>query len=221
MDRTETKSIQQKLAQSRSVWMTSQKGRFLSNLYTVLENPEYNEIICWSTDGRVILIINEEKLEATVSRMFEDCPTLISFYRRLESCFFAEVYDGEYNGNAFEHLHFTRDNRPNFKKFVKEMKRNVLDHSFDSTSTETDEECESPTKKIIKKDSKAYTYVNKQNCDQVLVSENTRAEFARLNKVLCKLQADILLEQKTRQALRMSILGCFLKKNLNSGDECL
>lgn len=96
MEKPSVLSIKQKLAKSRRIWNDISNDQFLCVLYKILDviqilkyivlhlaikNPKYNQILGWSADGKFVEIKNFTKVESEVLPLFDDCPTMLAFYR--------------------------------------------------------------------------------------------------------------------------------------------
>ena len=100
------------------------------------------------------------------------------------------MYDSEYQGNAYEHLHFTRERRPDFKsqKKGKKLSEDVFSSDASTIGDEDDEEVnEIKVKKIVKKESESPSLSP--------VSEERKSELARLNSIIMQLQSEIFIER--------------------------
>ena len=100
------------------------------------------------------------------------------------------MYDSEYQGNAYEHLHFTRERRPDFKsqKKGKKLSEDVFSSDASTIGDEDDEEVnEIKVRKIMKKESESPSLSS--------LSEERKSELARLNSIIMQLQSEIFIER--------------------------
>ena len=103
------------------------------------------------------------------------------------------MYDSEYQGNAYEHLHFTRERRPDFKSQKKGKKLSEDVFSWDASTIGDDEALEMDEmnfRKIVKKESDD-TFCTSSSP----LSEEKREELAYLNTIIMHLQSEILFER--------------------------
>ena len=105
------------------------------------------------------------------------------------------MYDSEYQGNAYEHLQFTREKRPDFKSQKKGKKLSEGIFSCDvSTIGDVEEDLEMDeikVRKIVKKESEDDTFSTPSS----FLSEEKREEINRLNTIIMHLQSEVLLER--------------------------
>jgi hypothetical protein len=83
-----------------------QKSIFLEKLCTILDNPEYNNIISWSDDGCSIIIHNKNNILEVLNTCY-NMTSHNSFIRQLNYFAFEKMN----NENIYHNSLFNRDNR--------------------------------------------------------------------------------------------------------------
>jgi hypothetical protein len=82
------------------------KSVFLEKLCTILDNPEYNNIISWSDDGCSIIIHNKDNILEVLNTCY-NMTSHNSFIRQLNYFAFEKIN----NENIYHNSLFNRDNR--------------------------------------------------------------------------------------------------------------
>ena len=92
---------------SSNIDKTSKCESFLSRLYTILSNEDYNNIIHWSNDGNRIIVVDVNKLSEVVLPKFYKHHNYSSFVRQLNMYDFHKS-KGISDYEEFEHRKFKR-----------------------------------------------------------------------------------------------------------------
>ena len=113
--------------------MTSNNNKksFLSKLYDILNDINYNEIISWNKEGTGIIIKNTIALCQSVLPKYYNHHNYSSFVRQLNSYGFHKIQGIVKDGEGFEHDNFTKNNtKEQIRQIIKINNKPIIKKKF-------------------------------------------------------------------------------------------
>jgi len=107
--------------------LEKKKNSFLSNLYDILNNRTYKEIIYWNKEGKGIIISNINKFSTMILPIYYKSSNYSSFIRQLNTYGFHKSKGIIKEGEGYEHDKLNKNSTiEDFKKILKIKKRKRL-----------------------------------------------------------------------------------------------